>query len=90
MMSTLKFAPSWALCPAGVLCVTNRSTMQNPNMGENVLKADIVCSGHLHIVLGREDGSSIAGHVVGDYDIDDDDDDDTDDDGDDGDGVQTQ
>ena len=25
-------------------------------------------SGHLHIVLGREDGSSVAGHVVGDYD----------------------
>ena len=25
-------------------------------------------SGHLHIVLGREDGTSVAGHVVGDYD----------------------
>ena len=25
-------------------------------------------SGHLHIVLGRKDGSSVAGHVVGDYD----------------------
>merc|ERR1719341_3234582 len=23
-------------------------------------------SGHLHIVLGREDGTSVAGHVVGD------------------------
>lgn len=38
-----------------------------------VLKSDILCSGHLHIVLGREDGSSLAGHVVGDYEPDDDD-----------------
>ena len=27
-----------------------------------------IYSGHLHIVLGREDGTSVAGHVVGDYD----------------------
>jgi len=30
------------------------------------LVGTLASSGHLHIVLGREDGSSLAGHVVGD------------------------
>ena len=57
MTSTLKFAPLSALCPAGALFPIEAL--------ETVLKSDIFCSGHLHIVLGREDGSSLAGHVVG-------------------------
>ena len=33
----------------------------------DVFILSLLCSGHLHIVLGREDGTSVAGHVVGDY-----------------------